>query len=325
MDPAPRLAVAGVGLRFDDGSTALHDVSLAVGGGQILAVVGPSGAGKTSLLRVISGLVAATTGNVMIDGVDSTTVPPERRPVAMVFQGFALFPHLTARQNIEFGPKVRREAAIAERVNRVAERLGIADLLERRPSQLSGGERQRVALARALVRDPVVFCLDEPLASLDPVLRSEARLLLAQVVRAEGRCGVVVTHDQSEAMVLGDRIAVLHRGQLEQEGSPRDVYDRPATRFVAGFIGSPPMSLLRPPVPALGDFDGVAGVRAEHVMVVDGDDATIVAIEDLGHEAHVVLDVGGQRLVARAASVDRRVGDRVGVRVKRGAIRVFSP
>jgi len=302
----------------------LRGVDLEVEPGQVLAVVGPSGSGKTTLLRLLSGLLEPTEGEVQIDGRAQAGVPPERRPVAMVFQGFALFPHLTVADNIAFGLRVRRTSR-AERVRRTAsaaEVLGLAALLDRLPGQLSGGERQRVALARALVRDPAVFCLDEPLSALDPLLRADARRELEVLLRADGRCAVLVTHDQGEALGLGDRIAVLRDGHVEQVGTARELYDRPATPFVASFVGSPPMSLL-PGVdglagPLRADLRGqcVLGVRPEHVVLVPGDDALVVAVEDQGHEAHVVLQLDAGRLVARVApSAAPRPGTRTSVRV----------
>jgi len=283
-------------------------VDLAVEPGEVLAVVGPSGSGKTTLLRLVCGLLTPGEGAVLIGGRDQTRVAPERRPVAMVFQGFALFPHLPVRDNIGFGLRVRRvdRAERRRRVEQVATSLGLEGLLDRLPAELSGGERQRVSLARALVRDPAVFCLDEPLSALDPLLRADARRELAGLLRAEGRCALVVTHDQSEALTLGDRVAVLRAGRLEQVGTPRALYDEPATPFVASFVGSPAMSLL--------ERDGaVVGVRPEHVRLVDGDDATVTAVEDHGHEAHVLLDARPGRLVSRvpvgaAPAVGARVG-----------------
>jgi len=317
------LHLENLGLRFDDGSWALQELDLAIEPGEVVAVVGPSGAGKSSLLRLVCGLAEPTTGRVMLDDTDLAGVPAERRPVAMVFQGFALFPHLTAGDNVAFGLRVRREPDIRSRVVEVARALGIETLLDRRPLQLSGGERQRVALARALVRSPRVFCLDEPLSSLDPVLRAEARYLLGDILRSDGRCGIVVTHDQAEAMTMGDRVAIVNDGRLEQVGTPREVYTRPASPLVGSFIGNPPMTLLRPPVPGVPHGDGLVGVRAEHVRVGDGDDATVTAVEDFGHEVHLVLDLAGQRLVARAPTTSYLPGDRVGVRVEPTALHRF--
>jgi sn-glycerol 3-phosphate transport system ATP-binding protein len=229
----------------------------------------------------------------------------------MVFQGFALFPHLTVRENVGFGLRVRKvgRAERDARVEQAAAGLGLTALLDRQPAQLSGGERQRVALARALVRDPAVFCLDEPLSALDPLLRADARRELADLLRAEGRCAVFVTHDQSEAMTLGDRVAVLRDGRLEQVDTPRALYDRPATPFVASFVGTPAMSLLQ-------QGAEVVGVRPEHVRVLPGDDALVHAVEDHGHEAHVLLDVPGGRLVARVPVGEApAAGARVGVQL----------
>jgi multiple sugar transport system ATP-binding protein len=288
---------------------ALRGVDLSVEPGQVLAVVGPSGSGKTTLLRLVSGLLEPTAGAVRIGGADQAGVAPERRPVAMVFQGFALFPHLSVRDNIGFGLRVRRvrRGARDARVQDAAARLGLVPLLHRLPHELSGGERQRTALARALVRDPAVFCLDEPLSALDPLLRADARRELADLLRADGRCALLVTHDQSEALTLGDRVAVLHEGRLEQVDTPRALYEQPATPFVASFVGTPAMSLLQGP-------DGaVRGVRPEHVRLRPGAEAHVRAVEDHGHEAHVLLDVEGGRLVARvpvheAPAVGARVG-----------------
>jgi ABC-type sugar transport system ATPase subunit len=316
--------VRDLGLRYGD-RWALRGVTLSVEPGQVLAVVGPSGSGKTSLLRLLCGLAEPSEGTVSLRGEPQRGVPPERRPVAMVFQGYALFPHLTVFDNVAFGLRVRRVRAGERRarVEAACASLGLADLLGRLPAELSGGERQRVALARALVRDPALFLLDEPLSALDPLLRADARRALAEVLRADGRCAVVVTHDQSEAMTLGDSVAVLRDGRLEQVAPPRELYDAPATPFVASFVGTPPMSLLE-------GVDGVAGpltrpglsgpcvlgVRPEHVLVVAGTGATVAGVEDHGHEAWVLLDTAAGRLVARGVpgSVPA-VGSVVGVEV----------
>jgi multiple sugar transport system ATP-binding protein len=307
---------------------ALDDVAFDVSPGEVLAVVGPSGSGKTTLLRVVAGLLEPGGGTVTVAGTDVTHTAPERRPVAMVFQGFALFPHLDVAANIAFGlvvrkvPKDERRARVAS----VAERLGLSSLLHRRPGELSGGERQRVALARAFVRDPVAFCLDEPLSSLDPLLRAAAHRDLDVLLRQDGRCALYVTHDQAEAMTLSDRVAVMREGRIEQLGTPRELYDRPATTFIASFIGSPPMALL----PAGGPLPGPAGaatvgVRAEHVRVGSGDTATVAAVDDLGHEQVAELDVGTGVLYARvprSATIAR--GDRVGFVVEPGDVHAFD-
>jgi len=303
------------------GRSAVSEVTLSVVPGEVLAVVGPSGSGKSTLLRLVAGLLTPTSGTVSLAGRDVTRVSPEKRPVGMVFQGFALFPHLSVAANIGFGLAVRKvsRAVRDEQVRGVADRLGLGLLLDRRPDQLSGGERQRVALARALLRDPVVFCLDEPLSALDPVLRTSARRDLDTLLREEGRCALHVTHDQAEAMTLGDRVVVLRDGAVEQLGTPRELYDRPATTFVASFVGTHAMSLLpasaaRVPVP-----QGVStvGVRAEHVTVGAGDTALVTSVDDLGHERIATLDVEGHLLRAQlppASAVAR--GDRVAFAVQ---------
>ena len=336
-------ADAGRGLRVESlgfgypraAADALTDVSLTVEPGEVLAVVGPSGSGKSTLLRLVTGLLRPTAGRISIGGADVSEVAPERRPVAMVFQGFALFPHLTVRDNIAFGLRVRRVARTERdvRVDEVAAALGLSGLLDRLPSQLSGGERQRTALGRAMVRDPAVFCLDEPLSSLDPVLRTAARRELQQVLRAEGRCAVYVTHDQAEAMTAGDRVAVLRDGRLEQVATARELYERPATTFVAGFIGSPPMNLIgaerarglvdAPFAPPPG---ATLGVRAEDVRLdATADRVPVTAVEDVGSELHVVLDVRGSPLVARVPPRVRvQPGDRIGVHVSPTRVHVFD-
>lgn len=322
------------GLTFSyrkDVAPVLDGVELSVDAGEILAVVGPSGAGKTTLLRCVSGLLSPSAGSVHVGGRDVTKVAPERRPVAMVFQGFALFPHLDVAANIGFGLVVRKtpRAERDARVRDVAERLGIVDLLARRPGELSGGEKQRTALGRALVRDPRVFCLDEPLSSLDPLLRTAARRDLADVLRQDGRCAFYVTHDQTEAMLIADRVAVLREGRVEQVGAVRDLYDAPATTFVAAFIGDPPMSLVAAGTAGLiGAPDAATvGVHAEDVRLVpgDGDAAIIIEVDDLGHERIAELDVGAGVLRARLDRTQAvKRGDRVGIAVDPAQVRSFG-
>jgi ABC-type sugar transport system ATPase subunit len=338
---APLVELRSVGHRYDGAPAwALRDVSLAVGPGRILAVVGPSGSGKSTLLRVVCGLLAAHEGRVVVDGTDVTSEPPERRPVAMVFQGFALFPHLTVRENIAFGPRVRRErGALAPRVEATAARLGLTEVLDRFPRQLAGGERQRTALARALIRSPRVCCLDEPLASLDPRLRTDARRLLAEVLRADGRCAVHVTHDQAEAMTVGDAVAVLDRGTVRQVGTPRDVYDRPADTFVASFVGSPPMNLLGDTAAARAGLlggrlaravppGGSVGVRPEDVTLGPGGpggEAVVRDLEDVGHEVHVLVDCAGEVVLARVPhGGELAPGRSVALQVAPEKVRIFA-
>jgi ABC-type sugar transport system ATPase subunit len=316
------LAVAGLSFAYaEGGQAAVQDLTLTVAPGEVVAVVGPSGSGKSTLLRLVAGLLSPTAGTVLLGGHDMRSTNPEQRPVGMVLQGSALFPHLTVAANIGFGLAVRRtpKQERVARVQAVAARLGLTDLLDRRPAQLSGGERQRAALARALLRDPVLFLLDEPLSALDPVLRASARHDLDEVLRADGRGALHVTHDQAEAMTLGDRVALLREGRLEQVGSPRELYDTPASTFVATFVGTHPMSLLTPAQARVDAPAGVAsiGVRAEHVDLSAGQDAVVTVVEDLGHERIAALDLGSTTLRARVPEgLALQRGDRTGYAVR---------
>lgn len=247
---------------------AVEDFTLAVADGELLVLVGASGCGKTTTLRLIAGLEAPTTGRVFIDGRDMSGVAPRDRDVAMVFQNYALYPHMTAFDNMAFGLKARRtpKPEIAERVHRAARRLGIESLLDRRPGQLSGGEQQRVALGRAIVRRPRVFLFDEPLANLDMTLRLAARAEIKRLHREFGVTMIHVTHDQEEAMALADRLVVMRAGRLEQVGRPQEVYARPQNRFVAGFLGLPPMSFLEGTVQSVG-VHAVVGTSLGRVVL----------------------------------------------------------
>ncbi len=261
------VVLRGVSRVFPDGTVAVAGIDLSIPDGQFMVLVGPSGCGKSTTLRMIAGLDQVTGGEISIGSRVVNRLPPKDRDIAMVFQNYALYPHMTVRQNLAFALKLRQEgplrrlamriispakAALAaqrrkdidHKVRAVAEKLGIRHLLERRPRELSGGERQRVALGRALVREPVVYLFDEPLSNLDARLRLDMRRELKQL-HAEMRSTMVyVTHDQVEALTLGDRIAVMRNGEIQQVGSPREVYDRPRNRFVAGFIGTPPMNFV---------------------------------------------------------------------------------
>ncbi|MEU5948739.1 ABC transporter ATP-binding protein [Micromonospora sp. NPDC047465] len=325
----PGLALAGVSAAYR-GSTVLHEVDLTVARGELLVVLGPSGAGKSTVLRVVAGLEPVTAGRVRIAGRDVTADRPGRRNVSMVFQSYALFPHLTVAENIAFGLEVRDtpRAVARDRARAAAETVGCAALLDRRPGQLSGGERQRVALARALVREPDVFLLDEPLSNLDLALRVEMRAELRALHDRLGATMVHVTHDQTEALVLADRIAVLRAGRIEQVGTPDEIWRTPASSFVARFVGSPAMNLL----PAAGALvpSGTAPVRAADELEIgfrpeavtldaaDGTDATVDRVEVVGEDAYAYLTLaGGHRVVARVPAArrpERGAAVRVGVR-----------
>jgi ABC-type sugar transport system ATPase subunit len=240
------IALERVRKGFSGGQVAVADIDLRIEDGERFVLVGPSGSGKSTVLRIIAGLTHLDSGRVLIGGQDVTDVPPEQRDLAMVFQSYALYPHKTVRDNLAFGLRVRRlpRQEIDARVQSAAKMLGISALLDRKPAQLSGGEQQRVALGRAIVRNPRAFLFDEPLSNLDPQLRGETR---AELIRLHDRLHatmVYVTHDQEEAMTLGERIAVLRSGVVEQVDTPSELYQQPSNTFVARFIGSPPMNLL---------------------------------------------------------------------------------
>jgi multiple sugar transport system ATP-binding protein len=320
-----------------DGAAVVDRVSLTVEDGEFCVLVGPSGCGKTTALRMIAGLEEPTEGQVFIGGRDVTWMAPRDRDVAMVFQNYALYPHLSVRENIGFALLMRRMArgAIERKVRDAAELLAIGELLDRRPAQLSGGQRQRVALARAIVREPRCFLFDEPLSNLDAQIRAQTRAELVRLHRQLGATMLYVTHDQVEAMTMASRVAVMQGGRVQQVASPLDLYRRPATRFVAGFIGSPPINQFEGRVVA-GGFSGavrarvnvddlrhaVLAVRPEHLLVGrgiddEGTDATVVLVEPLGPETHVRLRLaGGEEAIARVGGdATLSVGEAVRVRV----------
>ncbi len=253
--------------RFHDGTEAVKDLSLEIADGELMVLVGPSGCGKSTALRMIAGLEDITEGELRIGGQLVNDVAPKGRDVAMVFQDYALYPHMTVRENMGYALKVAKvdRAEIDQRVQEAARTLDLLDHLDRRPRQLSGGQRQRVAMGRAIVRDPAAFLLDEPLSNLDAMLRVLMRTEIAALQNRLGTTMVYVTHDQTEAMTLGDRICVMRKGELQQVGTPQEVYERPANIFVAGFIGSPAMNFL--PATLSGDRLRLPIVEAP----VDGD------------------------------------------------------
>jgi ABC-type sugar transport system ATPase subunit len=317
------------GVRVAHGAhEVLHGVDLAVARDELLVVLGPSGAGKSTLLRAVAGLTAVSAGRVAIGERDVTRLRPGQRNVAMVFQSYALFPHLTAAENIAFGLVVRDvpKAEATERARRAAQTVGCGHLLDRRPGQLSGGERQRVALARALVREPDVFLLDEPLSNLDAELRVEMRAELKALHGRVGGATLHVTHDQVEALVLGDRIAVLRDGRIEQVGTPEEIWHAPATTFVARFVGSPPMNLL----PAVGPLPGLAppgtlvGFRPGALRLgAEGAPARVERVEMVGEDAHVYLRLGDHSVVARVPSAERPAAE-TRVTVEAADVHVFD-
>jgi multiple sugar transport system ATP-binding protein len=273
----------------------LHGIDLDIQPGEFVVFVGPSGCGKTTLLRMIAGLEEITSGELMIDGVLSNDLPSSKRGVAMVFQSYALYPHKTVYDNMAFGLKIAKtpKAEIDRRVREASEILQITDYLDRLPKALSGGQRQRVAIGRAIVRDPKVFLFDEPLSNLDAALRTKMRVELATLHRRLGATMIYVTHDQVEAMTLADKIVVLNKGQIEQVGRPLDLYNKPASLFVAGFIGSPQINFL-PQEFAQRYGANTVGIRPEHFRVEPGGviKGTLKHAEKLGNETFAYIHAG---------------------------------
>ncbi len=302
-------------------AVALESIDLHIADGEFLALLGPSGCGKTTLLRIIAGLETQTSGAVFIGGQDVSALPPRKRGLAMVFQNYAVFPHMKVRENVAFGLTMAGadQARIQRQVDRTAALLHIEPYLDRYPAQLSGGQRQRVAVARALAVEPAVLLMDEPLSNLDALLRLEMRAELKSVLQSAGTTTVYVTHDQTEAMGLADRIAVLHAGRISQIGLPDTIYRHPATKFVGGFVGSPPMNFLTLPCHSgevrLGNLtlhaptastSVVLGIRAEDIDFADpGVLFTVRVAEPLGVHTLLTGNVEGQ-LVRVTAAPDAR-------------------
>jgi multiple sugar transport system ATP-binding protein len=298
--------LAGVGKRF--GSTpVIGEVSLDIEPGEFIVFVGPSGCGKSTLLRLIAGLEEPSAGTIHISGRDVTHAHPSKRGVAMVFQSYALYPHMSVAENMAFGLKIQKspKSEIDTRVRKAAAILQLESLLERKPRALSGGQRQRVAIGRAIVREPDVFLFDEPLSNLDASLRGQMRVEIARLHAQLGTTMIYVTHDQVEAMTLASRIVVLNRGRIEQAGTPLELYHRPANLFVAGFLGSPGMNFLPAHVVARKSSQAVTvGVRPEHVTLAssgDGLPAEVAMVERLGGEAlaHFRVEAAGHAVVAK--------------------------
>ncbi len=319
--------MAGIGLervskRFPNGFAAVDDVSLEIEDGEFMVLVGPSGCGKTTLLRLVAGLEEISEGRILIAGKEVTDLAPRKRDVAMVFQSYALYPHMSVRQNLGYGLKVRRvgKREMAERVEHVARKLRLEELLDRRPAQLSGGQRQRVAMGRALIREPQAFLMDEPLSNLDAKLRVSMRAELSSLHAHIGTTTIYVTHDQVEAMTLGQRVAVMREGRIQQVDTPQGLYRHPETLFVAAFIGSPSMNLVeatiengrvefagfRVPVPTDVERPSgqvILGIRPEAFEdsafadpALPVLDVEVAVIEELGSDTHVIFPVDAPRV-----------------------------
>jgi sn-glycerol 3-phosphate transport system ATP-binding protein len=319
------IVLEGVAKHWGD-SKALQAIDLHIEAGSFCVLLGPSGCGKSTTLRIIAGLETASAGRVLIDGRDVTGLPPSERGIAMVFQNYALFPHLNVADNITFGLSVRKTPAaeMATRLQEAAALLGLGPLLDRRPGQLSGGQQQRVALGRALVARAKVCLMDEPLSNLDAQLRQEMRIELRELQRQLGLTVVYVTHDQTEAMSMADQVVLLHRGRVEQAGAPRDLYARPASTFSARFIGTPPMNLVALAEGRVAGSDvavdlqaATLGVRPE-VITLDASDgmaAVVRSVEYLGADLVLRCGVGTETLLVRAGGQHlAKAGDAVRLR-----------
>jgi multiple sugar transport system ATP-binding protein len=353
------VALDGVSKRYaDDGGSvvAVDELTLTIEDGDFVVLVGPSGCGKTTTLRCIAGLETVTEGDIELSGEKATDEPPENRDVAMVFQSYALYPHMTVRENMSFGLKYATdlgEREIDEKVWDTVEMMGIEDLLDRRPEDLSGGQQQRVSLGRAIVRDPSEFLMDEPLSTLDAKLRAEMRTYLQQFQEELGVTTVYVTHDQTEAMTMGDKIAILKDGRLQQYGTPAECYHRPINTFVAEFLGEPSMNLvemklrdgtlvsdvfeceLDAPPSTLGSHDDVVvGVRPEALQIADAEPAgpteftgVVSVVEHLGRESNVHVAVDGTDIKLTAIVSGRpsvSADETVTVRVPKESMHVFD-
>ena len=324
-----------VGKRFAH-VDVIKNVSLSIADGEFCVLVGPSGSGKSTLLRVIAGLETVSSGQLLIGGRDVTHAPPKARDIAMVFQSYALYPQMTVRENMGFGLKLMKRPAdeIRRRVDEVARMLGLEALMERKPAALSGGQRQRVAMGRAMVREPAAFLFDEPLSNLDAALRSSVRQEIRALHARLRTTSVYVTHDQVEAMTMGDTIVVLRDGRIEQAGSPTELYDRPANRFVAGFIGSPAMNFCALPAGLQTALDATRlqlGIRPEHLQLGRNADAAAVfdcsveSVEFMGAQSQLGLrSATGELTISIADRPALRPGDRVSVSAPRERLHFFD-
>ena len=325
------LLLSGIGKTFAD-NPALSDISLSLPAGEFSVLLGPSGCGKSTLLRIIAGLEVPSAGRIHLGDMRIDELPPKARDLSMVFQSYALFPHLNVAENILFGLSVRgtpREER-QTRLDNVARMLGLDQLLTRKPAQLSGGQQQRVALARAVISERPVCLMDEPLSNLDAKLRAEMRSEIRHLQQRLGLTMVYVTHDQVEAMTMADQIVVMNAGRIEQVASPRTLYERPSTVFVAGFIGTPPMNLFPcSAVPKLPVPEGAAtlGIRPEditlsgpgHVLTLP-----VLSVEYLGADQIVVLDLAGTRLSLRQSGQLAEIGDMLSITLPSQAMHVFD-
>jgi sn-glycerol 3-phosphate transport system ATP-binding protein len=347
-----KVELSGIKKAYPNGFVALHEIDLQIADRSFVVVVGPSGCGKSTLLRIVAGLETPTGGKIQIGDRDVTGVEPAERDIAMVFQNYALYPHMNVYDNMAYGLRNRKfnKADIDTRVRETARILGLEDMLDRKPRQLSGGQRQRVAMGRAIIRNPACFLFDEPLSNLDAKLRIQMRGEIKRLQRSFGTTSIYVTHDQAEAMTMGDQLVVLREGRIEQMGAPLEVYRRPATVFVAGFIGSPPMNFIEGKVensgrelrigestritlpgslPGQDSRNLILGVRPEHLKI---DDARTLMklpvdlVEPLGAQTTVGMRLGAQLILASFdGAVPVKPGDLMPLAFDPGDMHLFDP
>ena len=329
---------------YPNGTLAINETSLNIENGEFVVFVGPSGCGKSTLLRMIAGLEDITSGEIILDANTINNVDPSERDVAMVFQNYALYPHMTVYNNMAYGLKNRgiSKKEIEDKVNEVAKLLEIDQYLSRKPSMLSGGQRQRVAMGRAIVRNPKIFLFDEPLSNLDAKLRNQMRLEIKKLQRQMGVTSIFVTHDQIEAMTLGDRIVVINKGIVEQVGTPKDIYSKPNTKFVAEFIGSPQMNIFNCKInngiakidnhsfnlnKSLNVEDASIGIRPDDMQISDSGSITCKAnlVEYLGSDMIIYSSIGNQEFSCKLSSkIDVKAGDEFKFDIDPSLIHVFD-
>ncbi|RVU86055.1 sn-glycerol-3-phosphate ABC transporter ATP-binding protein UgpC [Leucothrix sargassi] len=346
------VTLKNVNKQYKKGTHVIKDVSLEIAAGEFLVIVGPSGCGKSTLLRMVAGLEKTTGGQIFIDGRDVTKEEPGERDIAMVFQNYALYPHMSVYDNMAYGLRNRNvpETEIKTRVESASKSLQLSDYLQRKPSQLSGGQRQRVAMGRAIVRNPKVFLFDEPLSNLDAKLRTQMRVEIKRLQRELGTTSIYVTHDQVEAMTLADRLIVLNKGNIDQIGTPKELYAKPQTTFVAGFLGSPSMNFVESEsvsqfseeltqrmqnYTSQSDAHGIdIGVRPEQLFPLESWQSadiqlnvSVLAVEDLGADCLIYLEVEKDRtqLIWRAAAgVEPEVGSTLSIGANIASLHLFD-
>lgn len=346
------VTLQSVNKQYKKSVDVIADISLEIEAGEFLVIVGPSGCGKSTLLRMVAGLEQTTGGQIFIDGRDVTKEEPGERDIAMVFQNYALYPHMTVYDNMAYGLRNRKipESEIKQRVDDASKALQLSEYLPRKPSQLSGGQRQRVAMGRAIVRDPKVFLFDEPLSNLDAKLRTQMRVEIKRLQRELGTTSIYVTHDQVEAMTLADRLIVLNKGNIDQIGTPKALYAKPKTIFVAGFLGSPSMNFINAGSVSRYSDDltqrmtnytnnntgkGIqVGVRPEQLFIKDvaGEydlmlDATVLAVEDLGADCLIYIELSSDKsqLIWRAAAgTEVEIGEQLNLAAKSESLHLFD-